>query len=119
LRRTFLLLAILAAAPAAALDQPVLLHSDPGQGDVTPGPPAAVRLRFNRPMRLDRLQVFDAAGVEQAVRRSRDTAPALEQRGGLMRLPLGEYRAEWAASSPSGQSISGTLTFRVGEAPPD
>ena len=117
MRRTLLLMAALAVAPAAAAqDGPVLLHSEPAQGSTARSPLTAVRLRFNQPVRLDRLQVFDANGVEQVVRRSRDTTPAVEQRGGLLRLPPGEYRAEWAASSPNGQSISGTLFFRVVEA---
>lgn len=110
------MLAALAAAPIAASGQPALLHSDPAQGETTRGMPTAVRLRFTQPMRLDRLQVFDSDGVEQVVRRNRDAAkPNLEQRGGLVRLQPGEYRAEWAASTAAGQSIAGTLVFRAAE----
>ncbi len=117
LRPILLLMAVL-AAPATALGQPALLYSEPAQGSVVADPPTAVRLRFNQPMRLDRIRLFDASGAEAAVRRSRDTAPALEQRGGLFPLRPGEYRAEWSASSPAGETISGTLTFRVAEAQP-
>lgn len=104
------------AAPTAALGQPALLHSDPAQGEATRSLPTAVRLRFNQPMRLDRLQVFDQAGAERVVRLSRDAAtPSVEHRGGLFRLPPGGYRAEWAASTPAGQSIGGTLLFEARE----
>lgn len=117
MRPIFLLMAALAAAPvAAAPGQPALLHSDPAQGAVTGDSPPAVRLRFNQPMRLERLQLFDGTGREVPVRLSRDRmSPAVEQRGGLLRIPAGDYRAEWAASSPAGQPLSGTLTFRVVE----
>lgn len=107
--------AVPAAAPSAALDRPALLYSDPAQGETTRGLPTAVRLRFNQPVRLDRLQVFDNEGVEQIVRRSRDTTPAVEQRGGLVRLRPGGYRVEWTVSSPSGQSTDGTLFFQADE----
>lgn len=111
-------MAALAAAPvaAAAPGQPALLHSEPSQGTVTGDSPPAVRLRFNQPMRLERLQLFDGEGREVPVRLSRDRMnPAIEQRGGLLRIPAGDYRAEWAASTPAGQPLSGTLTFRVVE----
>lgn len=112
-------MAALAAAPAAALGQPALLYSDPPPGDVTHGPPAFVRLRFSRPMRLDRLQVVDSSGAASTARLNRDAAiPAIEQRGAIPRLPLGEYRAEWAASAPNGDAINGSFTFRIGEPPP-
>lgn len=115
-----LLLAALAAAPAsaaspaAAADRPALLHSEPAQGAETRSLPTAVRLRFNQPMRLERLKVYDSAGAEQPVRLSRDAAaPSLEQRGGFARLRPGDYRADWVASSPAGETISGTLFFRA------
>jgi copper transport protein len=113
------LMAALAAVPAADAAaatgrQPALLHSDPAQGEETRGLPTSVRLRFNQPMRLERLKVYDSEGVEQVVRLSRDAAtPSLEQRGGLIRLRPGHYRAEWAASSPAGETISGTLFFQA------
>lgn len=119
MRPTLLLLAALAAAPAAVtpaatLDGPALLRSEPAQGADTRSLPTAVRLRFNRPMRLDRLKVYDSEGVEQPVRLSRDAAtPSLEQRGGFARLQPGHYRVEWTASSPAGETISGTLSFRA------
>lgn len=115
LRAILLLSAALAVAgPARALERPALLYSEPAQGQALRESPTAVRLRFNRPMRLDRLDVFDDGGAVQVVRRSRDAAnPALEQRGGLLRLPPGDYRAEWAASSPAGEPIGGTLFFKV------
>ena len=112
--------ALIAAAPATATapptgGRPALLHSDPAQGEETRGLPTAVRLRFNQPMRLERLKVYDSEGVEQTVRLSRDAAtPSVEQRGGFVRLRPGGYRAEWAASSPTtGETISGTLFFRA------
>jgi methionine-rich copper-binding protein CopC len=115
----FLAAALLAAAPAAATattGQPALLHSDPAHGAETRGMPTAVRLRFNQPMRLERLKVYDGEGAEQVVRLSRDAAtPALEQRGGLIRLRPGAYRVEWAASSPRGETVSGTLFFHAKE----
>lgn len=119
LRLAFPLIAALLAAPAVASGQPALLHSEPGQGMAMSDPPAGIRLRFNQPMRLDRLQVFDSSGAEQAVRRTRDTTPLVEPRGGLPRLRPGEYRAEWAASSPTGERLDGTLVFRVVEPRPE
>ena len=114
------LAAALAAAPiaaaATAAGQPALLHSDPAQGEVKRGLPTSVRLRFNQPMRLDRLKVYNSEGAEQTVRLSRDAAtPSIEQRGGFTRLAPGGYRAEWAASSPAGQTINGTLFFEAKE----
>lgn len=101
-----------AAATTAAGGPPALLHSDPKQGETTRSLPTSVRLRFNQPMRLDRLQVFGSDGAPQTVRRSRDASkPAIEQRGGLLRLQPGDYRAEWSASTPTGLAIAGTLTF--------
>jgi methionine-rich copper-binding protein CopC len=121
LRPTLLLRAAVGALPATALaaapSPPALLRSEPFQGEVRSNPPPAVRLRFDQPVRLDRLRVFDDAGAELVVRRMRDTAPALEQRGGLSGLRPGEYRAEWSATSPAGQSVSGVLVFRVAEPP--
>ncbi|MBD0275761.1 MAG: copper resistance protein CopC [Acetobacteraceae bacterium] len=103
-----------AAASGTATGRPELLHSEPGQGAETHSLPTAVRLRFNQPMRLERLRVYDSGGVEHPVRVSRDAArPSLEQRGGFARLPPGDYRAEWSASSPAGETISGTLFFRA------
>jgi methionine-rich copper-binding protein CopC len=103
-----------AAAPATTTGRPALLYSDPAQGAQTHGLPTAVRLRFNQPMRLERLRIYDGGGVEHPVRMSRVSArPSLEQRGGFARLPPGDYRAEWAASSPAGETISGTLFFRA------
>lgn len=118
MRPTLFFLAALAAAPAAAAAPatttggPALLHSDPAQGAETRSLPVAVRLRFNQPMRLERLKLYNSEGVEQAVRLSRDSAtPSLEHRGGFARLRPGGYRAEWSASSPAGETISGTLFF--------
>ena len=103
-----------ATATATTTGRPALLYSDPAQGAETHSLPTAVRLRFNQPMRLERLRVYDSGGVEHPVRMSHDSArPSLEQRGGFARLPPGDYRAEWAASSPSGETISGTLFFRA------
>lgn len=103
-----------AATPTPETGRPALLHSEPAQGAETRSLPTAVRLRFNQPMRLERLRVFDEAGVEQPVRLSRDAAsPSLEHRGGFARLRPGGYRAEWAASSPAGETIGGTLFFRA------
>ena len=111
--------ALVAALPVAAptavtAQQPALLHSDPAQNSETRRPPVAIRLRFNQPMRLERLKVYDSEGAEQVVRLSRDAAtPSVEQRGGLLRLRPGRYRAEWAASSPTGETIGGTLFFEA------
>ncbi len=104
-----------AAEPAPATGRPpALLHSDPAQGEETRGLPTAVRFRFNQPVRLDRLKVYDSEGVEQPVRLSRDAVnPSVEHRGGFLRLKPGAYRAEWAVSSPKGETISGTLTFQA------
>ena len=103
-----------AASTAATGHQPVLLHSDPAQNSETRGLPTSVRLRFNQPMRLERLKVYDSEGAEQVVRLSRDAAtPSVEQRGGLLRLRPGPYRVEWAASSPKGETIGGTLFFEA------
>ena len=109
-----------AAAVAATGAPPALLHSEPKQGETTRSLPTSVRLRFNQPVRLDRLEVFDSNGAPQQVRRSHDASkPAIEQRGGLVRLPPGDYRADWAASTPDGRAINGTLTFTAKARVPD
>src|SRR3712207_2286349 len=63
-----------AAASGTATGRPELLHSEPSQGAETHSLPTAVRLRFNQPMHLERLRVYDSGGVEHPVRVSRDAA---------------------------------------------
>ena len=113
-RGAALLLALAIAGPRAAAAHSLLLGSDPAEGAVLASPPAAITLRFNEPVRLTAIRLFEADGTEWPLQRPRDMAPRPEHGAGLGRvLTPGPWRVVWRAISADGHEIGGTLRFRL------
>jgi copper transport protein len=113
-RGAALLLALAIAGPHGAAAHSLLLGSDPAEGAALPGPPAAITLRFNEPVRLTAIRLFEADGTEWPLERPRDMAPRAEHGARLGRaLTPGPWRVVWRAISADGHAIGGTLRFRL------
>jgi copper transport protein len=113
-RAAALLLALAMVQPRGASSHSLLLGSDPAEGAALPGPPAAITLRFNEPVRLTAIRLFEADGTEWPLERPRDMAPRAEHGARLGRaLTPGPWRVVWRAISADGHEIGGTLRFRL------
>ena len=113
-RSAALLLALATAGPRGTGAHSLLLGSDPAAGAALPGPPAAITLRFNEPVRLTAIRLFEADGTEWPLERPRDMAPRAEHGARLGRaLTPGPWRVVWRAISADGHEIGGTLRFRL------
>ncbi|WPB87324.1 copper resistance CopC family protein [Sediminicoccus rosea] len=108
----FLLAALLILAPGLALAHSELSGSTPPQGARLAAPPGEFVLRFNEPVQVTSLRLFDAAGQALPLQREGDAAPRREARATpAAPLPPGALRLEWRAISADGHPIRGSLRF--------
>ncbi|MGE0119603.1 MAG: copper resistance CopC/CopD family protein [Dongiaceae bacterium] len=114
-----LLLALpMALAGGEARAHAVLLSSDPAAAGTVAAPPDSIELRFNEPVQVLALRIFDAEGA--------DLTPADPpvSADGRVRLPLGDglpdgrYLLSWRVNSLDGHVVGGAFTFAVGAATP-
>lgn len=96
---------LIGAAPASAHAH--LSSSDPAEGAVLAGPPAAVTLTFSEPLR-------GVAGI-RIDRAPEATVPATGPTltVPLAPLPAGEHAVTYRVTSADGHTVTGTLRFRI------
>lgn len=110
----------LAAAAVASIAAPVAMaHSGiesttPKAGSVVRALPANVTITFaDRLLRVTRVQVLDAKGVDHAVSARLDPRNAAKVVVRTRRPVAGNYRVLWKVQSEDGHSEAGTFRFRA------
>lgn len=108
------LTALFLIIPAMALAHSELRGSEPPEGARLTMPPPEFILRFNEPVQVTFLRLFDAGNQPIALTRGNDPAPRREERAlPAAPLPPGALRLEWRAISADGHAIRGTLRFTL------
>lgn len=110
MRRRALLLATVAAGPAAAHSE--LRRSVPAAGAVLDRAPDRIELHFNEAVQLTALRLHRVGGAEVALPR-RAIRQAASATIALPPLEPGQYRAEWRIISADGHAVGGVIHFRI------
>ena len=114
-----LAIALVLAAPAAALAHAKMTASTPADGSTVAAGLSQIELNFSKPLRLSMVHVRDAAQHEVPLKSELPTPLASAIKINVESLTPGSYQVAWTAVAEDGHVMNGTFAFSVkADAPP-
>jgi methionine-rich copper-binding protein CopC len=114
-----LAIALVLAAPAAALAHAKMTASKPADGSTVAAGVSEIELNFSKPLRLSMVHVRDANKHDVTLKSALPTAFAPVVKINVDSLTAGSYEVAWTAVAEDGHVMKGTFAFSVkADAPP-